>query len=139
MFSTPAYAQAAAGGAATGGIGYMLMQILPLVALFGIFWFLIIRPQQKKLKEHRAKIDAVKKGDTVVTGGGIIGKVTKVEEHEVEVEIASSVKIKESHRLARPMIHLDRNHKLAHEFTALYDELEKIARARDRAAARRRA
>ncbi|WP_380871841.1 preprotein translocase subunit YajC [Sphingomonas sp. DBB INV C78] len=91
MFVSPAYAQAA-GGASSGGSAVML--IGQFVLLGAIFWFLILRPQQKKLKEHRAKIDAVKKGDTVVTGGGIIGKVTKVEDHEVEVEIASQVKIK---------------------------------------------
>ena len=92
MFVSPAYAQAAGGAASSGGSAVML--IGQFVLLGAIFWFLILRPQQKKLKEHRAKIDAVKKGDTVVTGGGINGKVTKVEEHEVEVEIASSVKIK---------------------------------------------
>ena len=93
MFSTPAYAQAAAGGAASGGIGYMLMQILPLLALFLIFWFLIIRPQQQKLKQHRAMVDAVKKGDEVVTGGGLIGKVSKVTDTEVEIELAPTVKV----------------------------------------------
>ncbi|AGH49145.1 MULTISPECIES: preprotein translocase subunit YajC [Sphingomonadales] len=92
MFVTPAYAQAA--GAASSSGGSVAMLVGQFVLLGAIFWFLIIRPQQKKLKEHRAKIDSVKKGDTVVTGGGIIGKVTKVDEHEVEVEIASQVKIK---------------------------------------------
>ena len=94
MFSTPAYAQAAAGGAASGGIGYMLMQILPLLALFLIFWFLIIRPQQQKMKAHRAMVDAVKKGDEVVTGGGLVGKVTKVADNEVEIELAPNVKVR---------------------------------------------
>lgn len=94
MFSTPAYAQAAAGGAASGGIGYMLMQILPLLALFLIFWFLIIRPQQQKLKQHRAMVDAVKKGDDVVTGGGLIGKVARVTDTEVEIELAPAVKVR---------------------------------------------
>lgn len=94
MFSSPAYAQAAAGGAASGGIGYMLMQILPLLALFLIFWFLIIRPQQQKLKQHRAMVDAVKKGDDVVTGGGLIGKVAKVTDTEVEIELAPTVKVR---------------------------------------------
>lgn len=94
MFSSPAYAQAAAGGAASDGIGYMLMQILPLLALFLIFWFLIIRPQQQKLKQHRAMVDAVKKGDDVVTGGGLIGKVSKVTDTEVEIELAPTVKVR---------------------------------------------
>ena len=91
MFVSPAYAQAA--GTATSG-GSAVMLIGQFVLLGAIFYFLIIRPQQKKLKTHRAKIDAVKKGDTVVTGGGVIGKVAKVDEHEVEVEIAPSIKIK---------------------------------------------
>lgn len=91
MFVTPAYAQAA--GAAPSGSNIAVL-VGQFVLLGAIFWFLIIRPQQKRMKEHRAKIDAVKKGDTVVTGGGVIGKVTKVDENEVEVEIASSVRIR---------------------------------------------
>jgi len=93
MFSTPAFAQAAGAGAPEGGAGFLL-QMAPLALIFVIFYFLLIRPQQKKMKEHRALIDAVKKGDAVVTAGGVIGKVTKVEDHEVEVEIAPTVKIK---------------------------------------------
>lgn len=72
----------------------MFLQFMPLLLIFVIFYFLLIRPQQKKMKEHRALIDAVKKGDAVVTAGGVIGKVTKVEENEVEVEIAPTVRIK---------------------------------------------
>jgi preprotein translocase subunit YajC len=85
-----AYAQTAAGGAAPNA----MLQFLPLIAIFIIFYFLLIRPQQRRLKDHRALIDAVKRGDIVVTGGGLIGKVTKVEEAEVEVEIAANVKVK---------------------------------------------
>ena len=92
MFVTPAYAQAA--GAATSSSGSIAVLVGQFVLLGAIFWFLIIRPQQKRMKEHRAKIDAVKKGDSVVTGGGVIGKVTKVDEHEVEVEIAPSTRIR---------------------------------------------
>ncbi len=92
MFSSPAYAQAA-GAAAPAGPG-MVAQFLPLLLIFVIFYFLLIRPQQKRAKEHRALIDAVAKGDMVVTAGGVVGKVTKVEEHEVEVEVAPSVKIR---------------------------------------------
>lgn len=89
MFVTPAYAQSAAGG--LGGAG----QFLPLILIFAIMYFLLIRPQQKKAKEHRAMVDALRRGDQVVTQGGIIGKVTKVKEDgEVEVEIASGVKIR---------------------------------------------
>jgi preprotein translocase subunit YajC len=89
MFDS-AYAQTAAGSAAPNA----MLQFLPLVAIFIIFYFLLIRPQQRRLKDHRALIDAVKRGDTVVTGGGLIGKVTKVEDAEVEVEIAANVKVK---------------------------------------------
>jgi preprotein translocase subunit YajC len=93
MFATPAYAQAAA-TATTGGPAAFLLQIFPLVAIFAIFWFLMFRPQQKAMKAHKAKIEAVKKGDTVVTGGGLVGKATKVDDQFVEIEIASGVKVK---------------------------------------------
>ena len=91
MFSTAAYAQDALGAASEPSI---LTNILPIVLIFVIFWFLMIRPQQKKMKEHQALINAVQRGDVVVTGGGIIGKVTKVADEEVTVEIADGVKIK---------------------------------------------
>ena len=92
MFSTPAFAQTAA--PAAGGGAAAFMQIVPLVLIFVIFYFLLIRPQQKRAREHRALIEAVKKGDTVVTGGGLIGKVTKADEHEVEVEIAANTRVR---------------------------------------------
>lgn len=92
MFSSPAFAQAA--GGAPGGSAGFLMQIVPLVLLFAIFWFLIIRPQQQKLKAHRAMVDAVKKGDEVITGGGLVGRVTKVADNEVEVELAPNMKVR---------------------------------------------
>jgi len=62
--------------------------------IFVIFYVLMIRPQQKRVKEHRATIDAVKKGDTVVTGGGLIGKITRVDEGEVEIELAPNTRVK---------------------------------------------
>ncbi len=93
MFATPAYAQAA-GGAASGGSAFLASGLIPMVLIFVIFWFLMIRPQQKQMKEHRAKIDAAKKGDNVVTGGGLLGKITKVEGEVVEVEIANGIKVK---------------------------------------------
>ncbi|MFA7440325.1 MAG: preprotein translocase subunit YajC [Sphingomonadaceae bacterium] len=93
MFATPAYAQAAT-GAATGGTTGFLIQMAPLILLFVIFWFLIIRPQQQRAKAHRAMIDAVQKGDEVVTGGGMIGRVTRVTDTEVEIELAPSVKVR---------------------------------------------
>jgi preprotein translocase subunit YajC len=72
-----------------------LGQFLPLILIFAIMYFLLIRPQQKKAKEHQAMIQAVRRGDQVITQGGIIGKVSKVKDDgEVEVEIASGVKIR---------------------------------------------
>ena len=76
MFVTPAYAQAAGGGAGAG----LLAQLPLLIAIFAIFYFLLIRPQQKKLKEHQAMIEALRRGDQVITQGGVVGKVTKVRE-----------------------------------------------------------
>ena len=70
-------------------------QFIPLILIFAIMWFLLIRPQQKKMKEHRALVAALRRGDQVVTQGGLIGKVTKVrEEDEIEVEIAEGVRVR---------------------------------------------
>lgn len=91
MFISPAYAQTAAGP--SGGQAAIL-QFLPLIFIFVIFYFLLIRPQQRRMKEHRSMIDAVKKGDTVVTGGGLIGKVTRVQDAEVEIELGPNVKVR---------------------------------------------
>ena len=66
----------------------------PLLLIFVLFYFLMIRPQQQRMKAHQATIAAVQRGDTVVTAGGLIGKVTRVEESEVEVEIAQGVRVK---------------------------------------------
>ncbi len=90
MFVTPAYAQAAAGG---GGGG--LEAFLPLILIFVVFYFLLIRPQQKKMKTHKASLGAIRRGDKVVTGGGIIGTVTKViDDNEISVEIADGIKVR---------------------------------------------
>ena len=90
MFVSPAYAQAAAGG---GGSGFEAF--LPLILIFGVFYVLLIRPQQKKMKEHKATLSAIRRGDKVVTGGGIVGTVTKViDDLEVTVEIADGVKVR---------------------------------------------
>lgn len=90
MFVSPAYAQVA-GASPLGAIG----SFVPLILIFAIMYFLMIRPQQKKMKDHRAMIAAVRKGDQVVTAGGVVGKVSKVfDETQVEVEIASGVKVK---------------------------------------------
>lgn len=85
--------QAAPSGQANGTAA-LLFQIFPFIVVFGIFYVLWIRPQQRRVKEHQAAIMAVKKGDEVVTGGGIRGRVTKVSDEEAEVEIAQGVKIK---------------------------------------------
>jgi len=77
-----------------GGAASLLMGILPWLLIFGIFYILMIRPQQRRVKEHQAAINAVKKGDDVITGGGIRGRVTKVTDEEAEVEIAQGVKIR---------------------------------------------
>jgi len=91
MFVTPAYAQAAGGA----GAGDILTSLAPILILIVIFWFLIFRPQQKRMKAHQAMLGSVRRGDTVVTTGGIVGKVTKVVENEdLEVEIAQGVKVK---------------------------------------------
>ncbi len=93
MFASPAYAQAAGAAAPSGGAGF-LVQTLPLVLIFVIFYFLLIRPQQRRMKAHQAMIAAVKKNDVVVTGGGLVGKVIRVEEAEVEVELAPNVRVR---------------------------------------------
>ncbi|MBB4642410.1 preprotein translocase subunit YajC [Rhizorhapis suberifaciens] len=92
MFISTALAQTS-GAAAPGGTSF-LVQLLPLVLIFAVFYFLLIRPQQKKMKDHRAVIDAVKKGDQVITAGGMVGKVLRVDESYVDVEIAQGVKVK---------------------------------------------
>jgi preprotein translocase subunit YajC len=84
----------AAAGAAPGGAAAFFFQMFPLLLIFAIFYFLMIRPQSKRMKAHQAEIMAVKKGDDIITGGGIRGRVTKVTDEEAEVEIASSVKIR---------------------------------------------
>ena len=94
---SPAYAQALGGG----GGGFDLVQLAPLALIFVVFYFLIIRPQQKKAKDHKAMIEAVRRGDKIVTSGGLIGTVAKVlNEREVAVEIADGVRV----RVMRGMI-----------------------------------
>lgn len=93
MFATAAHAQAA-GAAPPAGITGLLLNFGPLFLIFGIFYLLLIRPQQQRVKQQRAMIDAAKKGDTVVTGGGLIGKVTKVDGDEVEIELAPQIKVR---------------------------------------------
>ncbi|MCH7539572.1 MAG: preprotein translocase subunit YajC [Proteobacteria bacterium] len=90
MFISPAYAQDAANGG-----GFDLMALLPLILIFAVFYFLLIRPQQKKMKEHKVKVAAMRRGDKVVTGGGIIATVTKiVDDNEAVVEITDGIKVR---------------------------------------------
>jgi preprotein translocase subunit YajC len=92
MFVTAAYAQTAG---AAGGAGSAVASFLPLILIFGIMYFLLIRPQQKKMKDLKAMVEAVRRGDQVLTAGGIVGKVVKVgDDNMLEIEIAEGVKVK---------------------------------------------
>jgi preprotein translocase subunit YajC len=94
MFSTPAFAQTAGAAANSGGPMDALVQFAPLLLIMVFGYFMLIRPQQKRAKDQRAMIDAVKRGDTVVLNSGVIGKVSRVEDAEVQVEIAAGVNVK---------------------------------------------
>lgn len=97
MFVSPAYAQAGAEAAGPGA----LEAFLPIILIFVVFYFLLIRPQQKKAKQHKEMLAAVRRGDKIVTGGGIVGTVTKVvDDNEVMVEVAEGVRV----RVHRPLI-----------------------------------
>ncbi len=90
MFSSPAYAQAAGASQAS-----LLESFLPLILIVLIFWFLVLRPQSKRMKEHREMVTNVRRGDTVVTGGGLIGKVARVkDDNEIEVDVADGVRVR---------------------------------------------
>ena len=90
MWISPAYAQDAAAGTSA-----VIMQLLPLILIFAVFYFLLIRPQQKKAKEHRTMLQSLKRNDKVITGGGILGTITKVRDDsdEVEVELAPGTRV----------------------------------------------
>ncbi|WP_337181385.1 preprotein translocase subunit YajC [Shinella sp.] len=94
MFITEAFAQTAAPGAAGGGAD-ILMSILPFLLIFVVMYFLIIRPQRASMKRRTELLKNIRRGDQVVTGGGIVGKVTKVvDDNELEVEVAEGVKVR---------------------------------------------
>jgi preprotein translocase subunit YajC len=96
MFITPAFAQAAG----AGDTNSMLMSLLPFALIFVIMYFLILKPQQKKLKDHQELVKNIRRGDTVVTNGGLVGKVTKVvDDDQVEVEIADGVRIRQMRQM----------------------------------------
>jgi preprotein translocase subunit YajC len=94
MFISTALAQGSLFGG-TGGDGGMLMSLLPFILIFVIMYFLILRPQQKRVKSHAEMVKNVRRGDTVVTNGGLVGKVTKViDEDHIEIDIADGVRIR---------------------------------------------
>ena len=96
MFISDAFAQAAPAAGAAGGIESMfgsLQQFLPLVLMFVVLYFIMIRPQMKRQKEHKAMIDALAKGDEIVTTGGLIGRVAKMGESMLQVEVANGVEV----------------------------------------------
>jgi preprotein translocase subunit YajC len=94
MFATPAYAQALGGAPAGGGPQDMLIQFLPLIGLVVLFYFLMIRPQQRRMKTHQSMLAGIKRGDNVVLSSGVHGKIVRVEDADVGVEIATGVTVK---------------------------------------------
>ena len=92
MFISPAFAQ----GSPLGGDASLMTQLLPFVLIFVIMYFLILRPQQKRVKAHAEMVKNVRRGDTVVTSGGLVGKVTKViDDDQIEVEIADGIRVRQ--------------------------------------------
>ena len=97
MFITPAFAQAAG---AAGDTYSMLMSLLPFAMIFVIMYFLILRPQQRKAKEHTNLVKNIRRGDTVVTNGGLVGKVTKVvDDEQIEIEVSDGVRIRQMRQM----------------------------------------
>jgi len=96
MFITPAFAQ----GAAPAGGNELLLQMAPFALIFVVMYFMILRPQQKRVKDHQALVAQLRRGDTVVTSGGVVGKITKVvDDNEVEVQIAEGVRIRQMRQM----------------------------------------
>ena len=90
MFISPAFAQSLGGGGSD-----FFVQLVPILLMFVIFYFLLLRPQQQRAKAHREMVTNIRRGDTVVTSGGIVGKVTKVrDDNEIEVEIAENTRVR---------------------------------------------
>ena len=100
MFISPALAQGSIFGGGAGGDSGMLMSLLPFALIFVIMYFLILRPQQKRVKQHQEMVKNVRRGDTVITNGGLIGKVTKViDDDQIEIEIADDVRIRQMRQM----------------------------------------
>jgi preprotein translocase subunit YajC len=93
MFISSAFAQTAPAAAAGGDMQSTLMSMLPLLLMFAVLYFVMIRPQMKKQKEHRAMVDALAKGDEIVTAGGMLGKVSKIGDAYIGVELAAGVEV----------------------------------------------
>ena len=96
MFASPAFAQAAGAASSGSGMSSLLSLAVPWVLIIGIFYLLMWRPQQRAQKAHRARIEAAKKGDTVVTAGGLVGKITRadIDGDEVEIELGPNVRVR---------------------------------------------
>ena len=93
MLTTPVYAQ-------LGGGSDMLVSLLPFLLIFVIMYFLILRPQQQRVKQHREMVSALRRGDTVVTSGGLVGKITKVvDDNEVELQLADGVRVRQMRQM----------------------------------------
>lgn len=94
MFISPAFAQAGPFGL-SGDSSSMIVQFMPLILIIVIMYFLILRPQQRRMKQHQEMVKALRRGDTVVTNGGLVGKVTKVvDDNHVEIEISDGVRVR---------------------------------------------
>ncbi|PUE54447.1 preprotein translocase subunit YajC [Limnohabitans parvus] len=93
MFISSAFAQTAPAAAAGGDMQSTLMSMLPLLLMFAVLYFVMIRPQMKKQKEHRSMIDALAKGDEIVTAGGLLGKVSKIGDAYIGVELTAGVEV----------------------------------------------
>ena len=86
MLVSPAYAQAS-------GQGFQIVSVVPLILIFVIMYFLLIRPQQKKIKQHKAMVEGLKRNDRVVTQGGLIGRISRVTDNEVEIELGENIRV----------------------------------------------
>ncbi|MDO8535008.1 MAG: preprotein translocase subunit YajC [Xanthobacteraceae bacterium] len=99
MLISPAFAQGLFGGGG-GGSSDMLLSLMPFILIFVIMYFLILRPQQKRVKEHREMVTALRRGDTVVTSGGLVGKITKVvDDNEIELQLAEGVRVRQMRQM----------------------------------------
>jgi preprotein translocase subunit YajC len=95
MLTTPAYAQ-------VGGGSDMLISLAPFLLIFVIMYFLILRPQQQRVKQHREMVSALRRGDTIVTSGGLVGKITKVvDDNEVELQLADGVRVRQMRQMVQ--------------------------------------